>query len=191
MRKIFFNAFKVLITRHHILVGFLTFLFGFAVPALLNIFLLFIKSPLVIQFRGSLNFISSILGDGIVLPIVNMLIASFLIKNRGLIRSTYFLIAFISGFLITFYFKSVQATQGLVNWSMLKPWNWNILGFFHGAYMFSVASLVSLFYLIFIIYAFKVKKFTAVPLWVTGGIVVFFILLRLDYVSVNISSILP
>lgn len=173
------------------LIGFLTFLFGFGIPAVFNIFLILIKSPLVTHFRSSLNFVSSILGDGIVLPIVNMLIASFLIKHRGLIKRVYVNIALLSGFLITFYFYFVQATQGLVNWSMPRPWDWNILGLYHGLYMFSVASLISLFYLVFIIYAFKYKKIVVAPFWVTGGIILFFILLRLDYVTVNLSSILP
>lgn len=168
------------------LAGFLTFFFGFGAGAILNLYLLAIHSPLVIQLRSSLMFISSILGDGIILPIVNMFAASFLFKYQALMgRLTVFLgLAF--GFLVTVYFHIAQAAQGLVNWSMPKPWQWNFLGVWHALYMLAVASFICLFYIVSVRTIWKHKRLSRRAILVTLGIVLFLILLRLDYSKVKL-----
>jgi hypothetical protein len=167
-------------------VGAATFFFGFGAGAILNLYLLAIQSPLVLQFRSSLMFTSSILGDGIILPIVNMLAVSFLFKNQTLMgRLTVFLgIAF--GFLVTSYFHIVQAVQGLTNWSMPKPWQWNFLGIWHALYMLTAASLIFLFCIVLILNFKKQKKLHREAVLVTVGIVLFLILLHLDYIGVKL-----
>lgn len=163
------------------LVGFLTFFFGFGAPAIFNLYLIFTHSPLVLQFRSSLNYISAILGDGIILPIVNMFVAYFLMRNQILINILIVSLSFIFGFIITSYFHIVQAVEGLVNWSMPADWQWNFLGFWHAIYMFSVASLISLFYIL-LIFAFKNnRRPIREALFVSFCLILFFILLRLDY----------
>lgn len=172
------------------LAGFLTFFFGFGAPAILNLYLLLNNSPLVLNFRHSLDYISAILGDGIILPIVNMLAISFLFKNQSLIDRLTVPLALFFGFLITVYFHTVQATQGLVNWAMPSPWQWNFLGLWHAIYMFSVASLLCLFYTVLIV-AFKKNIHIKEAIFVSFGIVLFLILLRLDYITFNIKGIFP
>lgn len=163
------------------IVGFLTFFFGFGGPAILNLYLISIHSPLVLQFRSSLNYTSAILGDGIIFPIVNMFVAYFLARNQILINIVIVSLSFVFGFIITSYFHIVQAVEGLVNWSMPTPWQWNFLGFWHATYMFSVASLISLFYIL-LIFAFKNnRKPIRGALFVSFCLILFFILLRLDY----------
>lgn len=166
-------------------VGAATFFFGFAAPAGLNLYLLSIQSPLVLQFRSSLMFISSILGDGIILPIVNMMATSFLVRHKELGRLRV-IWALIFGVIITAYFHIVQASQGLVNWSMPKPWEWNFLGVWHALYMFSVTSLISLFYIVLTLNILKNKKLTKDAVLVTLGIIIFLILLKLDYTDVKL-----
>ncbi len=167
-------------------VGIATFFFGFGVPAGLNVYLLANHSPLVLQFRSSLMYVSSILGDGIILPIVNMLIVSNLIKNKEFIGRLILVLSLFFGLLTTLYFHITQAVQGLVNWSMPKPWEWNFLGVWHALYMFSVTSLITLFYIILTLNIAKHKKFTKESVLVTLGIILFLILLRLDYIGVKI-----
>lgn len=164
-----------------ILVGFLTFFFGFGAPAILNLYLLLNNSPLVLNFRPSLNYISAILGDGIILPIVNMLAISFLFKNQSLIDRLTVLLALFFGFLLTVYFHVVQATQGLVNWAMPSPWQWNFLGAWHAIYMLSVASLLSVYFLVLLKRVRQERQIGKEAFFVIAGIVVFFILLRFDY----------
>ena len=167
-------------------VGAATFFFGFGAGAILNLYLLAINSPLVLQFRSSLMFVSSIIGDGIILPIVNMLIVSSLIKNKELISRLIVAMSLFCGLIITLYFHITQAVQGLVNWAMPKPWEWNFLGAWHALYMFAVSSLLSLFYIVLILNLKKQKKLHKEAVLVTLGIVLFIILLRLDYIDAKL-----
>jgi len=167
-------------------VGFATFFFGFGAGAILNLYLLAINSPLVLQFRSSLMFVSSILGDGIILPVVNMLIVSSLIKNKKFISRLIVALSLFCGLIITLYFHITQAIQGLVNWTMPKPWEWNFLGGWHALYMFAVTSLISLFYIVLTLNIAKHKRITNEVFLVTLGIVLFLILLRLDYIDVKL-----
>lgn len=162
-------------------VGAATFFFGFGIPAILNLYLLAVNSPLVLQYRSSLMYISSILGDGIILPIVNMLAVLGLFKNQELIGRLVIILSLFFGLLITLYFHITQAVQGLVNWSMPKPWEWNFLGAWHALYMLVVTSLICLFYIVLSRTIWKYKRLSRGFVLVTLGIVLFLILLRLDY----------
>lgn len=174
-----------------LVVGFATFFFGFGAPAILNLYLLSINSPLVLQFRSSLMFISSILGDGVILPIVNMVAVSFLLRHKELINRLRVIWALVFGVIITAYFHIVQAAHGLVNWAMPKPWQWNFLGIWHAIYMFLVASFICFFYLV-LLSAFKKKIYLREVLIVTIGLIFFLILLKADYAVVDIKkNILP
>jgi len=167
-------------------VGAATFFFGFGAVALLNIYLFAIHSPLVLQLRNSLNYISSILGDGIILPVVNMLVISNFFKYQALIGRLTVILSLLLGLLITLYFHVTQAVQGLVNWTMPKPWEWNFLGIWHALYMFAVTSLISLFYIVLVRTIWKYKRLSRVVVLVTLGIVLFLILFRLDYIDVKL-----
>lgn len=164
-----------------IVVGFATFFFGFGAGAILNFYLLAIKSSLILDFRGSLTFVSSIIGDGIILPIVNMLAVSFILNNKLLANRLSIVGGLIIGLMITIWFHVVQGLQGLINWSMPSPWQWNFLGLWHAIYMFSVASLLSLYFIITIKYIRKNRKIPKESIFVILGIITFFILLKLDY----------
>lgn len=171
------------------LVGLATFFFGFGAAAILNTYLFMVRSPLVLNFRSSLNFVSSIFGDGIILPVVNMLAVSFIIKNRELMNKLILSLGFIGGIIITSYFHLVQALNGLVNWAMPEPWHWNLLGVWHAIYMFLVASFLSLYFLVLIKALISRKKVSKTALFAIGGIIIFFILLKLDYIEVNLNNL--
>ena len=163
------------------IVGFLTFFLGFGAGAVFNIYLLAIKSPLVLNFRGSLTFISSILGDGIILPVVNMVAVSFLLNNKKFVSKLNIVLGIIFGVLITIYFHVIQGVKELINWSMPIPWHWNFFGFWHMIYMFLVASLLSLYFIVSIAYMKKNKKINKEFVFIIVGIVIFLLLLKLDY----------
>lgn len=164
-----------------LLTGFATFFFGFGAAAALNLYLFSIHSPLVLQFRSSLNFVSSILGDGIILPIVNMLAIEFILTNLVLFTRLNIIISLSIGLLITAFFHIAQSINDLVNWSMPTPWHWNFLGFWHMIYMFAVATLLSLYFLLLILVFKKEKKLVKESLWVILGLFIFFVLLKFDY----------
>ncbi len=171
--------------------GVTTFFFGFGAGALLNVYLFWIQSPLVLELRSSLNYTSAIIGDGILLPIINMIVVAFLLTHKNLITKRLLYQALLLGVLITMYFHISQAVNGLVNWAMPKPWQWNVLGVWHAIYMFLVCSLLSLF-LLTIVKFVRIHRSMPKEAWiVSGGVIVFLILLRMDYMTVNISSIIP
>lgn len=166
--------------------GLATFFFGFFAGALLNWYWILVDDPFVEQFRSTLNYTSAIIGDGIVLPLVNMLMVAFLLKVRRYLTLKIKFFGFIFGLLITLYFHITQALEGIVNWAMPEPWHWNLLGLWHFFYMLAVATLISTFYLV----CFKViKKEKRIPksiFIVSLGILFFLVLLRLDYISVDL-----
>lgn len=168
------------------LVGFLTFFFGFAAGAILNLYFLAINHPLVHQFRGALTYKSAIIGDGMLLPILNMVAAAFILKNWEIVSRKIWQLAIVLGMAITTYFHVEQARNGVVNWAMPTPWHWNLLGLWHGIYMFSVASLLGLFFLISVKVVKEEKEISKEMVVVVLGILVFFVLLRLDYMTVSI-----
>lgn len=168
-------------------VGLATFIFGFFAGAVLNYYLILVHSPLVAQFRASLSYQSSIFGDGVILPITNMFIAYFVLENKEFLRKKVIRNAIFSGLLITLYFHLNQAMRGLVNWAMPTPWHWNALGAFHAGYMLLATTFISLFYLILIKYVRRNRVLPRGALIVTLGIIIFLILLRLDYMTVDFS----
>jgi hypothetical protein len=168
------------------LTGLATFFFGFGAAALLNIYLYAVRSPLVLNFRSSLNFISSILGDGLVLPVVNMLIVSHLVSNHKYVSKLTIILGSLMGLLITIYFHVTQAMKGLVNWSMPTPWHWNLLGLWHFFYMLSVTSLLSFYFVVSILEIRQNKKLPKNFIVVVLGIIFFLTLLKLDYANVKL-----
>lgn len=172
--------------------GFATFFFGFGAGALLNAYLISKQSPLVAEHRGSLDYVSSIVGDGLLLPAVNMVAVSFLIAHRVHIDATTLAVALALGLAITVYFHVVQAVRGLVNWTMPRPWRWNALGAWHAAYMFTVSTLLALFYSVLASGAFARDGGLATSaVLVTGGVLGFCGLLRLDYAAVSFRALVP
>ncbi len=169
-----------------------TFFFGFGAGAALNLYLIAVKHPFLNELRGSLDYKSSIFGDGILLPLVNVLVVATLHEHLGLVTPTTLLVAFGFGIAITAYFHIVQALRGIVNWSMPRPWHWNGLGVWHLLYMLSVTTLLSLFYV-----AAIAGWWQGAPIGlgriavVSVSIVLFFALLRLDYVTVEWSALVP
>lgn len=173
------------------LVGFATFFFGFAAGAILNLYLLAINDPLVEQFRSALSYKSAIFGDGILLPVINMIATAFILRNREFVGKKILRLALFLGITITAYFHITQAIGGIVNWAMPKPWHWNALGVWHAIYMFLVASLICLFYLVVAKTITREKDIPTEVILVTLGVALFFLLLRLDYIAISLSSFIP
>ena len=182
-----------LVLAHPVLTtGLATFFFGFGAGAALNLYLISVKSPLITGHRGSLNYISSIVGDGVLLPLVNMVIVAFLIAHSARIDGRTLAVAASLGIAVTIYFHVVQAVRGLVNWTMPRPWRWNAFGAFHAAYMLAVASLLALFYAVVAVGALAHDDGLAPSAaTVTIGIVCFCVLLRLDYAAVSLRALAP
>jgi len=172
-------------------VGLATFICGFFLAALLNAYLLAIHHPLVEQLRSSLNYESAILGDGLVLPIVNMTAAAYLYARRPRITRVAVWTALLLGWAVTTGFHVDQAVHGIVNWAMPTPWHWNILGGWHALYMLSVTSWLSLFLVVVVKSVRRERAIPAEAVIAFIGVAIFFGLLRLDYISLDLRMLIP
>lgn len=171
-------------------VGLITSFFGFAAGALINLILISLNHPLVANYRTTLTYTSAIFGDGIVLPTVNMFCVSLILKNKSLLTRNLLNGALFSGLLITSYFHITQAINEIVNWAMPQPWHWNALGIAHAGFMFAETSFISFFFLLSAKYARKHKEVPKEAIIATIGILLFLLLLKLDYASVNLSALI-
>ncbi len=168
------------------LTGLATFFFGFGAGATYNYYLIQINDPLVQQFRASLSYKSAIFGDGILLPIINMVMVSFLLKYKLLLTGKVRGFGVFGGALITAYFHITQALDGIVNWAMPTPWHWNLLGIWHASYMFAVSTLISIFLAVSILVIYQEKKVPWQFIIVALGVFLFLIILRLDYIDIKL-----
>lgn len=168
------------------LTGLSTFFFGFGAGAAYNWYLIQIHDPLVEQFRASLSYKSAIFGDGILVPIVNMVMVSFLLKHKNLLTHKIKEVGIFGGILITLYFHIKQALDGVVNWAMPAPWQWNLLGLWHALYMLAVSTLISTFIAVSFIVIHKNRKVPWEFIFSLLGIFIFLIILRLDYIDIKI-----
>lgn len=166
--------------------GLATFVFGLLLGALLNLYLVAADDPMVHQLRMILSYRSAILGDGLVLPVVNMAATSYLVRQRRHVGKSFILAALLLGAAVTGYLHVMQAANGLVNWAMPTPWHWNSVGVLHALYMLAVVSWLLLFLLVVLKVA---ERPTAMPREagiVLVGVIVFLFLLRLDYRSAEL-----
>jgi len=169
-----------------ILTGLATFFFGFGAGALLNWYLIIIHDPLVLEFRSTLNYSSAIIGDGLILPITNMLMVAFLLRRKKYFNEKLGVFGLLGGLVITAYFHITQAMLGIVNWTMPTPWHWNILGVWHFFYMLSVTTLITTFYLVLFKVIRKEKRIPKSGLLVSLGILFFLVLLKFDYINIKL-----
>ena len=179
-------------TRRFVIgVGIATVFFGFLAGAIANLYLVSIGHPLVTEYRTTLSYGSAIFGDGILLPIVNMIVAGFVAQRHWDVTRRTIGLALAMGVAVTTYFHVEQAMQGIVNWTMPQPWHWNILGVWHAGYMLAVTSWLCFFGLLV---AKAVRRERSIPqeaVLVVLGIAAFFVLLRLDYMTVDLRAFVP
>ncbi|HET7699936.1 MAG TPA: hypothetical protein VFM06_03605 [Candidatus Limnocylindria bacterium] len=128
------------------IVFFATAFLGFVVQALGNVYLSWRSDPLVSQYRATLSYTSAIVGDGILIPLVNVFMTSQLAlwRRRPNVREVAGPI--MGGALVTAFVHLYQATQDLRNWTMTKPWDWTPLGYYHAVFMWAEISFVLFFW---------------------------------------------
>ena len=123
-----------------------TVFFGFLVQALGNVYLRWRADPIVTEYRATLSYTSAVIGDGILIPLVNVFMTSQLAlwRRRPNLREVAGPI--FGGAFITAAVQVYQATQDLRNWTMTKPWEWTPLGYYHALFMCAEISFVLFFW---------------------------------------------
>ena len=123
-----------------------TAFFGFAVQALGNVYLNWSNDPLVHQYRATLSYTSAVVGDGILIPLVNVFMTSQLMLWRRRPSLAEVGMPFLAGGLLMGAVHLYQAVNDLRNWAMPKPFEWTPIGYYHAAFMWAEFSVVLFFW---------------------------------------------
>lgn len=123
-----------------------TAFFAFWVQAIGNIYLRWRADPLVTEYRATLSYTSAVIGDGVLIPLVNVFMTSQLALWRRRPNLREIAGPILGSALITVGVQIYQATQDLRNWTMTSPWNWTPLGYYHALFMYAEISFVLFFW---------------------------------------------
>jgi len=123
-----------------------TCIFGFLIQAGGSVYLQLRADPIAFQYRTTLSYTSAIVGDGILIPLANVLITSQLVTWRRRPHVAEIGGAMLLGALVTAFVHLYQAANDLLNWTMTAPYRWTGLGYEHAAFMFAELSFVFFFW---------------------------------------------
>jgi len=88
-----------------------------------------------LSYHGSMptvfNYLSGVLGDGILIPAANVFAYSLLRQLRPVIRWQRLPLYVALGFITAYAALTAQAGLGAVNWSMPAPYSWSAVGQVH------------------------------------------------------------
>ena len=164
-----------------------TAFFGFLINALGNVYLRWRMDPIVTEYRATLSYTSAVLGDGILIPLVNVFMTSQLALWRRRPNVREIAGAILGGALITGAAHLYQATQDLRNWTMTRPWDWTPLGYYHALFMWAEISFVLFFWGQLLLIAKEnpraILSYRVALMFVCGGL--FLRLLFADYGYIN------
>jgi hypothetical protein len=128
------------------LVFFATWFFGFLVQVAGSVWLRWQDDPIASTYRTTLSYTSALVGDGLLIPLVNVFITSQLLIWRRRPHPAEVAGALLAGALVTVALHLYQAANALLNWTMTQPYLWSGLGYEHAAFMWAETSLVLFFW---------------------------------------------
>ena len=128
----------------------LTGVAAFGVNAAGHAWMLWRGDPLVRRHRATLAYRSALVGDSLLLPLVNVLLDRQLDAwgdglRPGCLRRDRLVRALLVGMGLTALFHGYQGAHKLTNWTMPRPWRWNALGYYHAVYMAGQLTLLAYF----------------------------------------------
>ncbi|MGH2499750.1 MAG: hypothetical protein ACRDF0_06650 [Candidatus Limnocylindria bacterium] len=128
------------------LVFFATLLFGFVTQAAGSAYLHWAEDPVALTHRTTLSYTSALIGDAIILPIANVLMASQLLLWRLRPRPADVAGALLGAAVLTVGAHLYQAANALLNWTMPVSYAWTPLGYVHALFMLSELTLMLFFW---------------------------------------------
>ncbi|HYO50562.1 MAG TPA: hypothetical protein VEW94_11990 [Chloroflexia bacterium] len=111
-----------------------------------NVVMLITGNDLIKKHRPTLTFRSAIFGDGVILPFINCLMMNAFKLWKPRLSAQTALVPVVGGSAISLMFHIAQGKGGMVNWTMTKPWRWNLLGYYHFVYMATQFSYMLLYF---------------------------------------------
>jgi|SwirhisoilCB2_FD_contig_61_2361164_length_794_multi_4_in_0_out_0_1 hypothetical protein len=161
-----------------------TFLAALGVSGGTNLVMILTKDPIIKDHKPTLAFASAWIGDGILLPIINVLMVLAMRSWGTRLGWRNAITSLMGGSAIMATFQFVQATQSMTNYTMPEPWHWTWLGYYHMLYMASQFSFM-IFYFQALYQAWRAGKVSARQkrdlAAIAGMILLFAVLLQLDY----------
>jgi hypothetical protein len=134
-------------TARMVATGLITFAAALGVSGGTNLIMLLTKNDLIKKHRPTLTFKSAIFGDGVILPFINVLMMRAFQRWKPRLSARTALAPIAGGSAISLAFHIAQGRGGMVNWTMTKPWHWNLLGYYHFVYMATQFSYMLLYLL--------------------------------------------
>lgn len=111
-----------------------------------NVVMLITRNDLIKEHRPTLTFRSAIFGDGLILPFINCLMMNAFKLWKPRLSARTALAPVVGGSAVSLMFHIAQGKGGMVNWTMTKPWRWNLLGYYHFVYMATQFSYMLLYF---------------------------------------------
>jgi hypothetical protein len=124
-----------------------TFAAALGVSGGTNVWMLITDHELIKKHRPTLTFRSAIIGDGILLPLISALMMKSFVRWQPRLARPESLASIIGGSALALVFHIGQGRGGLVNWTMTRPWRWNLLGYYHFIYMSTQFSYMFLYFI--------------------------------------------
>lgn len=102
--------------------------------------------------RTLLDYKTGYLGDGVIVPLINILIYYVIIKTGYRLQVYELVFAFTLALLIDILAHYLQGRLKLTNWSMPEPFRWNFAGHWHMVSFPIQITYILLYYYIVILY---------------------------------------
>ncbi|MBI2862920.1 MAG: hypothetical protein HYX89_08875 [Chloroflexi bacterium] len=128
------------------MVGVASFWAAFGILGFATIWLLWNGDPLVYNYRTTIQYKSAIIGDGVLVPLINMIIVSQLLEWKSKLNVKNLLRSASISAVISFSVALFQAQDALVNWTMPSPYQWTWLGYYHAVFMMAELTLLIAFF---------------------------------------------
>lgn len=140
--------------RQSIFVGVLTWLLAFGYQLVFYFYYEILDKSFLSGRETVFSYHSGLEGDGVLVPLTNVLIFLFIKRMEFRTTRRYLYLALLFGLSFTLMAHYLQASLSLTNWSMPSPYHWSGVGRFHFFFMWAETSF--LFYaLILAVYKYK------------------------------------
>lgn len=122
----------------------ITCFFSFGVQSLFYLYYYLSQSSLIRDYKTVFDYSSGIIGDGLLVPLVNVFAVLSLWQSPGGFNDYYlWVISLGCGFLITLLMHYGQQRFTLTNWTMPRVGKWNKLGIYHAFFMLFESAFLS------------------------------------------------
>lgn len=130
-------------------VALLTFIASFGIQFGFYLYYKITSNPIIKTHKSVISYLSGVIGDAILMPLVNILAVSALNSLNYKFNITTLLWASFGGTIVFFVFHLGQEYFKLTNWTMPENGLWNNVGVYHAIFMFAEST-----FLIFVIINF-------------------------------------